>query len=237
METLGHDAFLATLNHALRTPLTAVLGCAEMLAEQDIGALNDRQRRAVAHLNLSGQRLLTLLSDLVDLQELSAGTLRVEPTLVDVAALGGASIEAVRSAARAKGIALTLNCPAALILHTDAKRLQQVLVHLLRNAVTFTPEGGHVGLQVSADGDHIALTVWDTGVGMTAAELSRVVEMFQQTDVRAMQRMAGSGLGLAVVKSVSHALGARLAVVSEAGRGSRLTLTLPATPAHRAPGA
>ncbi len=224
--------FLATLSHELRTPLSGVLGYTQLL-KKDKG-LNERQQRQVSTIEQSGQYLLTLINDLLDLAkiesgrfELSLGAFELTPFLQTIGGM-------IRVQAEEKGLTFVMQAhglPTAVI--GDEKRLRQVLVNLLGNAVKFTAHG-QVMLQIQRTGPFPAnsapiwlqFTVEDTGIGIDPGYLHRIFEPFQQLG-EAQQRAEGTGLGLAISHSLIELMGGQLEVSSEVGKGSKFAFTVP----------
>jgi signal transduction histidine kinase len=228
------DEFLATINHELRTPLNAILLFSELLHKQMQGPLNARQLRAVAGIEESGHHLLTLINDILDVAKLEAGKLVLTPAPCAAEALCEASLRLVAEMANRKEIQLHLQLdPAVGVLEADERRLKQILVNLLSNAVKFTPAQGEVGLAVSGDAAQgmVHFTVWDTGIGIARADIEKLFQPFVQFDSGHTRQHGGTGLGLALVRHMTHLHGGSVAVESEVGQGSRFTISLPWQPA------
>jgi PAS domain S-box-containing protein len=224
------DEFLASMSHELRTPLNAVLGLSEALREQAYGALNEKQDRALRTVEESSRHLLDLINDILDLAKIGAGKLELvlEETVVEQLCL--ASVRMVRQAAQQKQISVRVALdPQARYVMADARRLKQILVNLLTNAVKFTPAEGSVGLEVQADAMQHALrfTVWDTGIGIAPHQLEQLFQPFVQLDSRLARQYEGTGLGLALVYRMAELHGGSVAVTSHEGIGSRFTVSLP----------
>ena len=221
--------FLATMSHEMRTPLNGVLGMAGLLLASP---LNPTQLRQAGLIRSSGQTLLTVLNDILDLSKIEAGRMDLEilpfalaETLQDVVAL-----LAVR--AEARGLLLTLQLPADLpaVLQGDASRLRQVLFNLVGNALKFTEAGGVrvvVSQRLQDDGRiGLVIAVQDTGIGITAEALPRLFTRFSQADSSTARRYGGTGLGLAITREIVELMGGRIAVRSEPGVGSCFTVEL-----------
>lgn len=229
------DEFLAAMSHELRTPLTGMLGLTEVLAQEIYGPVTDRQRHSLAHIAASGQRLLTLIEDLLDLTQLEAGQLELHLGPVSAAEIGHASWTKLAAAAAAQGVRLVgPDLEPNVVVVTDGRRLRQMLGHLLANAIKFTPAGGQVSLRLQTDLTRAAVSfvIQDTGIGIAAADQSRVFQPFVQLDARLERQYEGAGLGLALVRRLAEALGGTVSVVSAGvpGQGSCFTLTLPWEP-------
>lgn len=228
------DEFLATMSHELRTPLTAILGHTEMLLEEVYGALTSRQSTSLQQISQSGQHLLALINDILDFSRLDGSPDGLHPAPVNVFNVCQNSLKLVEQVARTRQVQvdLALNMAVETVL-ADEHRLVQILVNLLSNAIKFTPEGGRVGLEVQGDpaNELVQFTVWDTGIGIAAADLPRLFQPFVQLDSRLSRRYEGTGLGLALVARLTSMHGGSVTVDSEVGQGSRFTVTLPWQPA------
>jgi PAS domain S-box-containing protein len=231
------DEFLAAMSHELRTPLNAVIGMTQILAEQLSGPLNEDQRGMVRLIEESGQHLLALINDVLDLSKIEAGkvVLRFEELAIRDAA--DAAVRMILEQALKKRI--TVSCtvdPALTKMRADQRRLKQILVNLLANAVKFTPEGGRVTLAVtpSADSPAVVFAVSDTGIGIAAADLGRLFRSFEQIDTKLSRQFEGTGLGLALVARMVELHGGKISVVSEPDRGSCFTVVMPLGPAIQA---
>ncbi|MEZ4736391.1 MAG: histidine kinase N-terminal 7TM domain-containing protein [Caldilineaceae bacterium] len=224
------DEFMASMSHELRTPLNTILGLSEALQDQVYGNLTVRQKRALTNIEESGRHLLALINDVLDVSKIEAGKLILDPGPVAVDSLCQAALNFVKQAAASKQQELVLELdPTVKVIHGDERRLKQILVNLLNNAVKFTPNGGCVGLRVvGAPGEEVVqFTVWDTGVGIAAADMSRLFEPFVQLDSRLARQYEGTGLGLALVYRMTKLHGGSVAVESEVGNGSHFTVSLP----------
>ena len=227
------DEFLATVSHELRTPLTAILNLTEALQLEIYGTLTPRQLRASQSIHRSGQHLLHLINDVLDLAKIEAGALELQMTLVAVKPLCQASLELVSEQATRKQIQINFDYDDTVIgLVADERRLKQVLVNLLDNAIKFTPETGNIGLQVIGHVDHklVELTVWDTGIGIAQGDQQLLFQPFVQLDSGLTRKFGGSGLGLAIVKRIVDMQGGQIMVESKMDIGSRFTVYLPWNP-------
>ena len=219
--------FLSTISHELRTPLTSIIGFSELLVSLD--SLTDKQRRWAANIMTSGQGLLALINDVLDLARLEAGKLKLHPAGLDPAALCDQAAALIRPAAEAKHLELkVLAGPDLPAVTQDAGKLGQILSNLLGNAVKFTPEGGRVTLLAEVRDGSLVLTVADTGVGIPPEEQELVFDKFRQTSHPLTREQGGTGLGLSIVRELAKLLGGEVTLRSELGRGSRFTVTVPA---------
>jgi signal transduction histidine kinase/ActR/RegA family two-component response regulator len=225
----AQNEFLSTMSHELRTPLNAILGYAQYLG-MDKG-LSERQRRSIQAIHDSGEHLLSLIVDILDLSRIEAHRLELVPTPVELRPFLRSVAEVMRVKTDEKGLVLALDAAAGLpdVVQVDQRRLRQVLLNLLGNAVKFT-DRGTVSLCVSEErreGDHslVRIDVRDTGIGMSPEDLPTIFEPFKQVgDVR--RREAGTGLGLTITRALVSALGGDIHVTSEPGRGTQFSFTL-----------
>jgi PAS domain S-box-containing protein len=236
------DEFLANMSHELRTPLTAILALSESMQEQIRGPLNPGQMRSMQLIEQSGHHLLDLISDVLDVAKVEAGKLELEYQMVDVAHVCQASMALVQEMAVKKQLQLTFSTTDSLAeIYADSRRLKQILVNLLTNAVKFTPNGGRVSLTVEADpiAERMTFSVRDTGIGIAVADISRLFQPFTQLDSGLARHYEGTGLGLALVRRLVDLHGGSVSVESDgiSGRGSCFTVALPWQPLTQGPDA
>jgi len=224
------DEFLANMSHELRTPLTAVLVLGESLQEEVYGPLNSRQREVLTDVLESGQHLLALINDILDLSKIEAGKMELQYGEVQVADVCLASLRMVRELAAQKRQVISLKLPADLpALWADERRLKQMLVNLLSNAVKFTPNEGRIGLEViSCAAGAVRFVVSDTGIGIAHEQIARLFQPFAQLDSALNRQYGGTGLGLALVRRLAELHGGQVEVQSRLGAGTRFTIVLPA---------
>ena len=228
------DEFLASMSHELRTPLNAILGLSESLAEYYAGPLNETQLRYVKTISESGNHLLSLINDILDLARIEASQIVLNISEVDVNQVCQASLRIISELALKKQQKVTLDVDAAIgSIWMDDRRLKQILVNLLSNAVKFTPAGGRLGLQVTGDRQEkrVMFTVWDNGIGIRESDLTRLFQPFVQLDSSLAREATGTGLGLALVAQMVRLHGGSVSVESQPDEGSRFTVTLPWEPA------
>ncbi len=227
------DEFLAMMSHELRTPLNVILGITEAMVDDQYGPLNERQRHGLTAVAQSGHHLLTILADILDLARIAAGAERLDPRRVNVDLLCRSAVQFVEANARQKGLKLLRSVEQGVDgVRADERRLTQILINLLDNAVKFTPQGGTVGLEVIADPgqERLAFAVWDTGIGIAAADFDRLFQPFTQVDGRLSRAYGGVGLGLTLVRRLVELHGGSISLDSAPGRGSRFTVSLPWSP-------
>jgi Signal transduction histidine kinase len=205
------------------------LGLSEMLLEERRGSLNAHQQRSLQMIETSGQHLLELINDILDLSKIEAGKLDYIPQPLSVDDVCRSSLMFVNSLAAKKSITITYrNQSAVARITADARRLKQILVNLLSNAVKFTPEHGHVDLEVKTqiDQDRIQFSVIDDGAGIAAEDLQKLFQPFVQLDSSLSRLHEGTGLGLALVQKLTDLHGGSVDVESEVGKGSCFTINL-----------
>jgi signal transduction histidine kinase len=221
--------FLATMSHELRTPLNSVLGFSDVLLSSS--GLSDKQGRWAANIKSSGEQLLALINDILDLAKIEAGKMQVRVTDVVVGDVCEGALAMFRPMAEKKNIDLRGQVDAMPPVRQDLVKLQQIISNLLSNAIKFTPEGGRVILRASAapgpGGEQLVLTVSDTGVGIAQEEQELIFEKFRQAGNPLTRQHGGTGLGLSIVRELSKLLGGEVTVQSELGRGSAFTVRLP----------
>lgn len=218
--------FLATMSHELRTPLHSILGFSDVLLNS-AGQLNEKQARWVANIKNSGQQLLNLINDILDLARIEAGKMEVRPEELSIPDLCENQITMLRPQAEKKNIELRTQYDSALpLIKQDAAKLRQVLSNLLSNAIKFTPEGGRVLLKAQAEGNDLVLTVADTGVGIAPEDQGSIFEKFRQAGNPLTREHEGTGLGLSIVRELCKLLGGDVSLKSELGRGSTFTVRI-----------
>jgi signal transduction histidine kinase len=218
--------FLATMSHELRTPLNSILGFSDVLLSGN--GLSEKQHRWVSNIRSSGDQLLNLINDILDLAKIEAGKMQIRLEDFSVHDVCEGLLNMFRPMAERKNIDLRyqagLDVP---LLRQDPAKLQQILSNLLSNAIKFTPEGGRVTLRAEAEPGSIVLTVSDTGVGIAAEDQELVFEKFRQAGNPLTREHPGTGLGLSIVRELSKLLGGGVTLQSELGRGSTFMVRLP----------
>jgi signal transduction histidine kinase len=226
--------FLANMSHELRTPLNAIIGFSQVLRQRLFGPINEKQEEYLDDILSSGNHLLSLINDVLDLSKVEAGQVELEVASLSLREALERGVVMVREPATKHGVRLSLELtPGVDLVEGDERRLRQVIFNLLSNAVKFTPEGGEVVVATASRDHEVLISVTDTGPGIPLEDHERIFEEFQQTDVGVRQR-EGTGLGLALSKRLVELHGGRIWVESEPGHGSRFVFTLPAKEASRA---
>jgi signal transduction histidine kinase len=219
--------FLANMSHELRTPLNAILGFSQVLQKNLFGELNEKQEEYVEDILSSGNHLLSLINDVLDLSKVEAGQIELELAPFSLREAVERGVVMVRERASKNGVALAAEIePEVQVITGDERRIRQILFNLLSNAVKFTPAEGRIDVSAARVDGEIQLAVADTGPGIAPEDAERIFEEFQQTDVGA-RHQEGTGLGLALSKRLVELHGGRIWVESEIGVGSRFVFTLP----------
>ncbi|NTU80606.1 MAG: hypothetical protein HGA45_14720 [Chloroflexales bacterium] len=225
------DLFLAGISHELRTPLNIILGNVELLRDEIIGPLAARQHKALATVDESGQHLLSLIDDLLDMARLQSGSFAIECSDVSVVELCEQCVRLINSQADRKRLTLEQSLdPSVGTIQGDQRRLRQILLNLLSNAIKFTPAGGTVRVEahLSDEGRRVDLAVCDTGIGIAPEHIGQLFQPFAQIDRRLSREYGGTGLGLALVSQLAALHGGEVGVTSVPGKGSRFWVRLPA---------
>ncbi len=233
------DEFLANMSHELRTPLNAILGMAEALQEQTFGKINEKQLKALRTVESGGEHLLALINDILDVAKIESGLLELDCAPTNIASLCQSSLAFIKQQALKKRIQLEIKLPEDLpdqIL--DERRIRQVLINLLNNAMKFTLEGGQITLEVNKLEDQevestnswIRFSITDTGIGIAPENINKLFQPFIQIDSALNRKYDGTGLGLALVKQMVELHGGKVGLTSELGVGSCFTIDLPYLP-------
>jgi len=222
--------FLAAMSHELRTPLNAVIGFADMLGHEPFGALgNTRYRDYVSHIRNSGAHLLQLINDVLEFSKAEAGALDLEESDVDLRGEIGLALAGMGPQAAKERLALHADIdPRLPRLRADARRVRQILLNLVSNAIKFTPAGGEVRVRAFRRGGDVAISIADTGIGIAPQDITKAFESFRQIDSRLSRRYEGAGLGLPLTKQLVERHGGTIALDSKLGEGTIATVTFPA---------
>jgi CheY-like chemotaxis protein len=237
------------MSHELRTPLNSILGLSESLKEEILGSLNEKQLKAISTIESSGEHLLSLINDILDISKISAGMITLDITSVSIKSICSSSLLLVKQLAFTKGIQIYSNIPSQINninINVDDRRIKQVLINLLTNAVKFTANDGRVSLSVAIGNGNVwqgeatipqqlkdintpqvIFQVADTGIGIAAKDLPILFRPFMQIDSALNRQYEGTGLGLALVKQIVELHGGQVLVESEVGKGSCFTVALP----------
>jgi len=217
------------MSHELRTPLNGILGFAEIIKEEMFGEITPKQYRDyAADIYASGSHLLRLINDLLDLSKIEAERMTLTIDAIETAVVVGQTVRLVEGLARERDVHLDASdiagCP---VLHADERQARQILLNLLSNAIKFTPDGGSVTLRCVDDGEAAVITVKDTGIGMTEAEIKKAMERFGQAEASYSKKTLGTGLGLPLVDGLVKLHGGSLTIDSAKNVGTTVTIRLP----------
>lgn len=216
--------FLANVSYQFRTPLNAIMGFSEILEHQYFGALNERQKEYTSGIRESGERLVSLIDDILDLSTIEAGYMELKRTDLPVAPLLQNIVDLTSAWAQKQKLTIKLSCPQNIpSIYADEQRIKQVLLNLVRNAIHFTPENGNINISAENSGDGIKIIVQDTGIGIKPEDLSRIFLPFEKT---IKGQGSGAGLGLALVKNIVELHGGSVKVDSAEGKGTTVTVHL-----------
>jgi signal transduction histidine kinase len=227
----GKSGFLATMSHELRTPLNAIIGFSEMMLREVLGNLgNDQYRAYVADIHESGTHLLQIINDILDLSKAEAGKLELHEDVFDLRETVRSVTQLTNARISTGGLSDSIELDEGLpLLRADERKTKQVLLNLVTNAVKFTPPGGRIDIAGRFDpASGVVLTVKDTGIGIAPRDLERVLQPFEQIDSSLSRTHQGTGLGLPLVKAIMELHGGSLALESQVGVGTCVTVTFPA---------
>jgi signal transduction histidine kinase len=226
------SSFLATMSHELRTPLNAIIGFSEMMRNQVLGEIsNERYHPYIVNIHDSGTHLLQIISDILDLSQAESGKLDLNEDIFDLRDVVRSVRQLTSGRIEAAGLTEKIDLPADLPpLRADERKIKQLLLNLVSNAVKFTPAGGTIELSARVDlGKGLVLIIADTGIGIPPQDLDRVLESFEQADSSLSRQHEGTGLGLPLVRAFVELHGGTVALQSELGVGTQVIITLPAT--------
>jgi signal transduction histidine kinase len=228
------SAFLANVSHELRTPLNSVIGFSElMMTDKNFGDLSARQREFLSDIRDSGEHLLALINDILDLSKIEAGKLEVHRQESDVAAVVRDSATILRPQAERKKIHVETTCDPDSEANVDPRLMRQVLVNLLSNAVKFTEEGGRIEVVAGFEGNDLVVRVKDNGIGIAEEDQDKIFQEFYQADATYARRHQGTGLGLALVRRMMSLHGGSVTVTSRRGHGATFQCVFPDARAHK----
>jgi signal transduction histidine kinase len=220
--------FLANVSYQFRTPLNAIMGFSEILQNEYFGALNDKQKEYAVGIRESGDRLITLIDDILDLSTIEAGYLELNKENVPVKPLLQGLYDLTLTWARQRQLSVKLSCPDNIGgFLVDERRIKQALLNLIRNAINFTPENGKIDISATQKGDKIEISIQDTGIGISAADQKRLFQPFERLAAgRSSTGKAGAGLGLALVKNIIELHGGTIEIDSLENQGTTVRVIL-----------
>lgn len=219
--------FIANMSHELRTPLNAIIGLSDMLLEDADNPDSEEYRQSLPRIGAAARHLLSLINEILDLSRIEAGRMAVEISLFRPAALAEESMATVAPMARQKGLKLAITYPPQLpAIQSDPRRVRQILINLLGNAVKFT-DVGEVRIDIAMADGKLRFSVSDTGPGIAAEDIGRLFQDFTQLDASSTRKFGGSGLGLALSRRLARLIGGDVTLASQVGVGSTFVLELP----------
>ena len=219
--------FLANMSHELRTPLNAIIGFAEILRDELVGTINAEQKECVNDIHISGQHLLEMINDILDLSKIEAGKMVLQLETFSIVEAVEEVNTIITALAVKKHLDLTLNYNRNCPIEADRVKFKQIFYNLLSNAVKFTPEGGRVATHLKVTDTELYAEVIDTGIGISEADQAKLFAPFTQIDTSKSRRYGGTGLGLALTHRLIMLHGGEISVKSEEGKGSNFTLRIP----------
>jgi two-component system, cell cycle sensor histidine kinase PleC len=220
--------FLANMSHELRTPLNAIIGFSEIMESGMFGPLGtDKYREYCSDIHQSGQYLLDVINDILDMSKIEAGRIRLDAEQVELEAFINDSMRVVSGRANDKRLALTARIGRGIRLLADHRLLKQIVLNLLSNAVKFTPEGGRITIRARATKGWVSIAIADTGIGIPEDALARLGRPFEQVESQLTKSHQGSGLGLAIARSLTQLHHGEMRIHSQPGRGTMVVLRLP----------
>ena len=220
--------FLANVSYQLRTPLNAIIGFNEILDKEYFGELNGRQKEYTKGLGEASEQLMNLINDILDLSTIEAGYMTIVKEPVDVAVMLTALYDLTQEWARGQRIEVTLSVADDIgSAHLDERRIKQGILNLLRNAIAYTPAGGRITLSAVKIGDQLALSVIDTGPGISPEDQTRIFKPFEKTAAHREEGRGGAGLGLSLVQNIVNLHGGTINLKSAIGEGTAISLLLP----------
>ncbi|MDH3306516.1 MAG: ATP-binding protein [Acidimicrobiia bacterium] len=222
------DEFLAGMSHELRTPLNAIIGLSQVLKKGTFGALESKQQTYVEQIGASGEHLLALINDVLDLAKLEANATQLVRRQTDLTAVVHQSLGVIAPLAAKKNLTVTSpDVRGDTTAWVDERRIRQVVLNLLSNAVKFTDGGGRIGVKLRGSDDTVDIVVWDTGIGIADTQRHLLFEPFQQIDGSLAREHEGTGLGLAMVAKLVELHGGSVGVESDPNKGSCFAVTIP----------
>ncbi len=221
--------FLANMSHELRTPLNSIIGFSELMQYEMAGPLNELQKEYLGDVVDSSNHLLSLINDILDLSKIEAGKIEIELSEFNLRELIEASIVMFKEKAMKHRIKLnsSVSKEADINITADARKIKQILFNLLSNAVKFTPDGGDIGIEAGMEAGAVRISAWDTGIGVSEADMPRLFQPFEQLDSTLTKKAGGTGLGLSLSKKFIELHGGKIWAESRVGKGSRFIFTIP----------
>ena len=219
--------FIASISHELRTPLNSVIGFSSMMMRESYGELNDKYKDYISRINNSGQHLLSLITDIIDISKIESGRIDLELAEFEISSMVNEAIDNIRRQAEAKGLRIKVNVPENVFMHSDRRRLFQCLLNILSNAMKYS-EQGTINLSVEQQAEEIMFSVQDTGIGIAEEDLPRLFDAFERMESHLRVKAGGTGLGLYLTKKIAEELlQGTVGVESTLGEGSLFWIKVP----------
>jgi hypothetical protein len=219
--------FLANMSHELRTPLNSIIGFSDVLLEGAFGKLNEKQKKYAHNINNSGEHLLEIINDILDLSKIEAGKMELKPEQFELEGIISELKNTLEPLVKKKQLILDVDTSMGYPVYADKLKIKQVLYNLLSNAIKFTPEKGKIAIEINYGDQEITISVFDNGIGISSEEQDKLFKPFRQLDSDSNRQYQGTGLGLALARNIIEMHGGQIWVESEAGRGSTFKFTLP----------
>ena len=221
------SAFLATMSHELRTPLNSIIGFTGILLQKLVGSLNPEQEKQLKMVQVSANHLLALINDVLDISKIEADQIDIFPERFDMGNCVRRSVDKINPMAEKKDLVVTtvIN-PEIIMVTSDRRRVEQILINLLNNAVKFS-EHGNISIQCTIEDENVITQVIDSGIGIKIEDIKNLFKPFQQIQSGISRQYEGTGLGLSICKRLVELLGGKIWVESEWGSGSTFSFTLP----------
>lgn len=221
--------FLAGMSHELRTPLNAVIGFSEMLLSENFGKLNEKQKKFLTNISVSGEHLLRLVNDLLDLSKIESGNMEIQYENFNVYTAIKETVSVLNSLAVQKNVNIETEVPLDLSINADLRKFKQIMYNLLSNAVKFTREGGMVWVRAFRKDENLKVEVIDNGIGISPKDRDKVFKRFRQLDSSLTRKQDGTGLGLTLTKKLIEIHNGVIDFESEVDKGTRFWFIIPGT--------
>ncbi len=219
--------FLSGMSHELRTPLNAIIGFSEMLQSNDYGTLSEKQLKFINNIKVSGEHLLRLVNDILDLSKIESGNMEINCEVFNIYYAIRETVSVLNSLAEKKKIEIIPEIEGNLYINADLRRFKQIMYNLLSNALKFTEDGGEVSVKAFQDKDVLRVEVQDTGIGIALKDRDKIFKNFRQLDSSLTRKQEGTGLGLTLTKKLIELHKGKIDLESEEGKGSKFWVTMP----------
>lgn len=219
--------FLANMSHEFRTPLNAIIGFSDMLLSENYGDLNEKQKKFMGNISVSGRHLLTLVNDILDHSKIESGKMNLDYEFFDINQTIHETVSVLKDLSSRKNLTIETNLEDNIIINADISKFKQILYNLIINAIKFTEENGSIIINTTLDNDSIKIEIIDTGIGIPANNRDKIFQKFSQLEAAYTKKQEGTGLGLALTKKLVEMHGGQIDFDSKDGKGSRFWFVLP----------